>query len=200
MAKKKQINQNFYMIDGLRHQRITEKDRKAMSDVVSDYWKDLDYWYVHQELPDGRLYAGWGFRHPTKLTKDDLPPDYIEVTNYKKHGYIRTAGVKGLVYHPSLDHDHSFKDDFLYISYWKPLGHYVGGFDKGSTYAECDEYLFGWDCVEFIKAMERWSPSYDTSKIRQQMVDQYNAYCKDNKINGWEDLANGTCGAVRSDG
>ena len=192
---KKKITRNFYMIDGLKHQRITREDREKMSDEVSDYWRDLDYWYVHTELPNGRLYAGWGFSYPTKLTKDDLPPDYIEVTNYKKHGYIRTAGVKGLVYHPSTFNDHCFKDDFLYISYTKPLGEYTDG-----TYAECDEYLFGNDILTFIKAMEQWSPEYDTSEIKQQMVDQYNAYVDEahgwllyshpNKINSWEELTN----------
>ena len=197
MAKKK-ITRNFYMIDGLKHQRITKEDRDKMSDEIADYWRGLDYWYVNKSLPKGRLYAGWSFKHPTKLTKDDLPPDYIEVTNYKKHGYIRTAGVKGLVYHPSPWHNHTFKDDFLYISYSKPLGEYVDGFEDGSTYAECDEYLFGCDVVAFVKAMEQWSPEYDTSEIKQQMVEQYNAYCDEmdgwnlqtpEKKNSWEELA-----------
>lgn len=195
---KKHINQNFYTIDGLKHERITKEDREKMTPEQYDYWKDLDYWYVKKKLSDRRLFAGWGVSHPTKITAEDLPPDYIEVTNYKKHGYIRTAGVKSLIYKPSPFHNHTFKDDVLYISYTKDLGEYVGGDEENSTYNQCDEYLFGNDIIDFIHAMSMWSPDYDTTDIKQRIIDQYNAYCDEmaewdhfnipDKIKTWEEL------------
>lgn len=188
------IKANFYMIDGNRLEKITASDRAALSPESQAYWSDKEYWYVNKKLPDGRLYSGWGFQHPTKLTPKDLPPDYILLNNYKKHGYIRTAGVKDLLYHPSLFHNHAFKDDFLYISYSEPLGEY----DYETTFKKCDEYIFGNDIVDFIFAVEKWSPEIDVQNIKQQMVAQYNLYCDEmsgfsfgwtyKKINELEDL------------
>ena len=104
-------NANFYMIDGYKYQKITKADREALRDEEREYWEDKNYWFVFKYLPDGRLYSGWEFAHPTKLTADDLPAYYILLNDYKKHGYIRSAGVKGLLYHPSPFHNHYFKDE-----------------------------------------------------------------------------------------
>lgn len=184
---------NFYTIDGYKMVRITKDDIEKMTEEEKEYWRYKKYWYVKKSLPDGRLYAGDGFTYPTKITPKDLPDDYIEVFDYKKHGYIRTKGIKGLIYKPSPFHNHSFKDDFLYISYTKKLGAYVSGFDENSTFAQCDEYLFGSDILDFIDAAYVWSPEIDTTKIRKQMVEQYNAFCeeigrKNDKIKDFSEL------------
>ena len=193
---KNRIKQNFYATSIRKFERIPQDTWDAMTDEQKE-WYRIGYWYNEYELPDGRLYAGWSTQHPTKLTKDDLPEDYIFISGYKKRGYMRTAGVKGLVYKRSPFHNHTFKDDFLYISYTKPLGEYVDGYDKGSTYAECDEYIFGNDIVDFIVAVDKWSPEIDTSRIKEEMVEQYNAYCDEmscwphyqcKKIEKFEDL------------
>ncbi len=175
----KRIRANFYLIDGYELKKITKADREALSPESREYWQDKDYWYVERKLPDGRLFSGNSFKHPTKLTAADLPEDYLLLTNYKKHGYIRTSGVKDLLYHPSLFHNHTFKDDFLYISYSEPLGEY----DHNTTFDKCDEYIFGNDIVNFIFAVEKWSPEIDVQKIKQQMVVQYNLYC--DEMNEW---------------
>lgn len=182
------IKANFYMIGGYKYQRITKADRENMSPEEREAWKDKQYWFVRKYLPDGRLYSGWRFSHPTKLTAEDLPAYYILLTNYKKYGYIRTAGVKGLIYHPSPFHNHAFKDDFLFISY----DHQLGEYNEATTWDECDEYIFGNDIVKFIAAVDIWSPGIDMSKIKKMMVDQYNAYCDEvghsNKIENFENL------------
>lgn len=160
------IKQNFYTVWGYDFQKIPKDQLDRLKN--DEYWKDKKYWYVEKRLPNNRLYAGWGFRYPTKLTPADLPQDYIFLDNYKKCGYIRTAGVKDLIYHPSPFHNHAFKDDFLYISYTKSLG---------DTFEECDEYIFGDDIVEFIFAVEKYSPGIDVTNIKKRMVEQYNLYC-----------------------
>lgn len=180
------------MIDGYHYVKITQADRDAMSDEEREYWKNKRYWNVFKVLPDHRLYSGWSFAHPTKLTPDDLPEDYILLDNYKKHGYIRSSGVKSIIYNPSPFHNHAYKDDILYISYTKDLGKYVPGLVEGSTYCECDEYIFGNDIIDFVKALDKYSPEIDTTDIKKRMVDQYNAYYeemgKDHKIQDFKEL------------
>ena len=181
---KNRIKRNFYLESGYDFQRITNADREKMTEKEKEYWKDKDYWYVFKSLPDGRLYAGWDFRYPTKLTKDDLPPDYIFLANYKKRGYIRTAGVKSLIYRESPFHNHTFKDDFLYISYTKDLGEYNPSWEADGTLQQCDEYIFGNNIVDFIFAVEKWSPEIDVAEIKERMVDQYNAFVAE--MRQWE--------------
>lgn len=183
---KKRIKQNFYTVEALKFQRITPAERAEMSDEEKEYWRDKDYWYVSKKLPDGRLYAGWGSRYPTKLTRQDLPDDFIRNTDYKKNGFIRTAGVKDLIYAPSPFHNHAFKDDFLYISYDKKLPPYEAvDLGEGSTYAECDEYIWGSNIIDFIFAVEKNSPDFDVSGIKQAMVEQYNKYIDEMKSDGF---------------
>lgn len=179
----KRINANFYTDEAYVREKIPPEDKERLKD--DDFWRGHDYWYVKKTLPGGRLYSGWGARHPTKITPEDLPPDYIRTHDYKKKGYIRTAGVKDLVYHESPFHNHAFKDDFLYISYGDLLPKYkMGDWSDDSVYAKCDEYIWGGDIVDFIFAVEKNSPDLDVSDIKRRMVAQYNAYC--DEMNEWE--------------
>lgn len=179
---KKRIKQNFYTVEAMKLQRITKADRDKMNDDEKEYWSDKDYWYVSKKLPDGHLYAGWGWQHPTKLTPQDLPDDFIRNSDYKKNGFIRTAGVKDLIYVPSPFHNHAFKDDFLYISYSKKLPEYKRDeWGEGSVYAECDEYIWGSNIIDFIFAVEKNSPEFDVTDIKRRMVEQYNAYIDEMK-------------------
>ena len=181
---KNRIKQNFYTVKALDFKSITKADREKMSEEEKEYWKDKHFWYVSKTLPDGRLYAGWGSRYPTKLTPADLPDDYIRNYDYKKNGFIRTSGVKDLVYAPAPFHNHAFKDDYLYISYGKKLPPYkAADWGEGSTYAECDEYIWGNNIVDFIFAVEKNSPDVNVADIKRRMVEQYNAYC--DEMNEW---------------
>ena len=173
----RRIKQNFYTLWGYDFVKIPREDLEKLKD--DPFWKDKKYWYEERRLPDGRLYAGWSFRYPTKLTKDDLPEDYIFLSNYKKCGYIRTAGVKSVVYSPSPFHNHAFKDDFLYISYTKD----IAGYKKELLLEACDEYIFGNDIIDFIVAVQKFSPDLDVAGIKDRMVEQYNLYC--NEMNEW---------------
>ena len=184
---KKHIKQNFYTVEALKFQRITQADREKMNDEERDYWSDKSHWYINKKLPNGRLYAGWGSRYPTKLTPEDLPDDYIRNYDYKKNGFIRTKGVKDLIYVPSPFHNHTFKDDFLYISYNKKLPEYkADDWGDGSTYSECDEYIWGPGIVDFILAVEKNSPDVDVADIKRRMVEQYNAYIDEMSI--WSNI------------
>ena len=189
------IKSNFYATSIRKYEPISDEEYEELSDWSKEFIGNSRYWFVEHELPDGRLYSGHSTQHPTKLTKDDLPPDYTLMNAMK--GYIRTAGVKGLVYRRSPFHNHTFRDDWLYISYTHPLDEYVVGFEDGSTFSESDEHIYGNDIVDFIAAVNKWSPAYDTSRIMGEMVEQYNAYCDEmnemqfihcDKIEKFEDL------------
>lgn len=179
---KKRIKSNFYTDCYFALEPIPSEKLQELREA-DDYWKYRTRYYVKRKLPDNRLYSGWSKIHPTKITPSDLPPDYILLHNYKKHGYIRTAGVVDVVYHPSPFHNHAFKDDFLYISYTSVLGEYKEGYGEDSTFIKCDEYIFGNDIVDFVLAAEKNSPQFDFSEVKKKMVDQYNAYC--DEMNEW---------------
>lgn len=188
----KKLNANFYALYYYRYERIPPEEKQKLRDAWAkegQVWDERDYWMVKHELPDGRLYSGWDRPRATKIRADDLPAYYVEMYDYKKRGYLRAAGVVSLVYHPSPFHNHTFRDDFIYISYTKDLGEYK----HDVTFQECDEYIWGHDIVDFIKAVEIWSPEIEVEDIKMRMVEQYNLYCDevkegDGKIERFEEL------------
>lgn len=188
----KKLNANFYALYYYRYERIPEEEKQKLRDAWAkegQVWEERDYWMVKHELPDGRLYSGWDRPRATKIRVEDLPAYYIEMFDYKKRGYLRAAGVVSLVYHPSPFHNHAFKDDFLYISYTRDLGEYK----RDITYQGCDEYIWGYDIVSFVKAIEIWSPEIEVEDIKRRMVEQFNLYCDevrdgDGKIERFEEL------------
>lgn len=73
----------------------------------------------YSELENGYLYAN--AIYPTKITKEDLPDDFIYGRFYKLWGYLSTSGIKDLYYRKCNAVPESFKDDALFISFDKPL-------------------------------------------------------------------------------
>ena len=136
--------------------------------------------YMHFEIPGGYLYSGWKSGRKTKIKPKDLPKSYVYVSNYKKNGYLETAGVVDIAYEPSPFHNHTFKDDFLYISYNKMLP--KANPDQWAKLLEtCDEYVFGNDIINVLKGIEINNPDNQELQkkitvIKAQMVAQYNAY------------------------
>lgn len=137
---------------------------------------------VLHEIPGGYLYSGWKTGRKTKLKPEDLPKSFVYIRNYKKHGYIQTAGVVDVKYKPSPFHNHAFKDDFLYISYHQPMA-VIGGEEKGwmDTFKHCDEYIFGSDIIGVLDGIEKNNPDNEElqvlcKEIEGRMVEQYNAF------------------------
>lgn len=158
------------------------------------------YQMMFYEIPGGYLYAGWKSGRKTKILPKDLPESYVYLRNYKKHGYINTAGVCDVQYIPCAFHSHAFKDDFLFISYHKDKK-----FTENQSFDEmcgtCDEYIFGNDIVNVIAGIEKHTDNIEMKekllRVKARMVEQYNAYVdemketfgrENRKINDFQEL------------
>lgn len=147
-----------------------------------------NYTWVYKELPNGYLYSGWRTGRKTKIRPEDLPEDYTELKGYKKCGYLKTADVSGLYYKPSPFHNHSFKDDFLFITY----GNKKLKLEDNELWSSCDEYIFGNDIIDVVFAIEKNNAKHEelmevVQDIKLQMVNQYNAFIDEMIENGWRE-------------
>lgn len=136
---------------------------------------------------DGFLFSGWKSKRRTKIKPEDLPKSFVKLDNYKKHGYLQTAGIADVEYHPSVFDDHAFKDDFLFITYTN------GNLDRttfDTLHQTCDEYVFGMDILDVIKGIEMNNSDNailqeKVADIKKRMVDKYNRYV-DEMNNNWK--------------
>lgn len=171
MAKKK-INNTFYNVGYYRYVRAPGGEHQ----------------YEYNEDKNGYLFSGWRTGKKTKIKPEDLPPDYIKVTNYKKDGYIKTSNVSDVYYEPSKFHNHTFKDDFLLIAYGD------NKLPKDSftmNLTICDEYIFGNDIIDVVAGIEKYNPQNEQlqeriKKIKEDMVVQYNLYVDEMEESGFQ--------------
>ena len=124
-------------------------------------------WKEHTMIgnADGTLFSNRHYK--TKILPSDLPEWFVEGSYYKNQGYLSSKGVKYLLYDPNLHTNHMFKDDFLYISYDRPITT-IDGERSVFKFEGFDEYIWGWNIVNFLKAAEQYS-SYDIKGIKEQI-------------------------------
>lgn len=126
-------------------------------------WKNRSQEIAHND--DGFLLSKGKYR--TKIRPEELPEWYVYGRYYKHWGYLSAKGVTSLYYRPNYVFNHMFKDDFLYISYDKP----IEPVPRHQSIFGCegfDEYISGWNIVSFLKAAERHS-NYDISEIKAEI-------------------------------
>ena len=160
---------------------MTKKELERAKKDFKEYGVSIRYdKYVVQKYKqeNGCLYSGWKTGIKTKIKPEDLPKSYVYINNYKKNGYLETAGVVDIMYTPSIFHNHTFKDDLLLISYTKQMDETIS-FD--SCIAQADEYIFGNDIIQVIENIEKNNQNNESlqkklSVIKKQMVEQYNKY------------------------
>lgn len=110
---------------------------------------------------------GWLFslgQHPTKIKVEDLPEWYVHVYLYKQWSYLRAEGVKYLQYKANEFTNHMFKDDVLYISYKNPI---VPSSAPWTWYEGHDVRLYGGSIIQFIIAVDKYSPEVDTMPVKE---------------------------------
>lgn len=120
--------------------------------------------WVFENDPDGYLFSCGKYR--TKIKPEDLPEWFVAGYCYHQHGYFSAKGVKDIYYRPSRFTNHIFKDDFLFVSYNKPL--VAKGDGSKRELSNYDEILRGWLIVKFIKAMDQYS-EVDTTAVKKQI-------------------------------
>ncbi len=123
------------------------------------------------DIENEELYAMGQYQ--TKIKKEDLPEDYIEIRSrsiWYMTGYLKTSGVKDL-YYTYMKENHLFKDDYLYISYDKKIEKSKNEFG----YEDVKKYDFaicGNDIIDVLFAIEENS-DIDTTKVRKKIVEKF---------------------------
>ncbi len=109
-------------------------------------------------------------RWPTKITPDILPEEYLKIRSrsiWYMTGYVRTSGIVDIKYYWSRWNNHLFKDDYLFISYDKPITLTTDQY--GSKCYEGYDLKFCGDCIiPIILAAEKHS-GYDSIELRKEI-------------------------------
>lgn len=139
--------------------------KRITAPFYSETKAGIRYLFRNTLQPDGSLYARG--RYATKIKPDDLPEHYIKGTIFKVEGYITVFGIKDIVYKPNYHINHMHRDDFLYISYDRPIRWETDA--RGFTsYFDYDAILWGHMILDFIRAVRRWN-SYDIEDIAEEV-------------------------------
>ena len=124
------------------------------------------------------LYSGGIY--PTKITKEDLPEDYIPIHSrsiWYMHGYLKTSGIVDMDY-TYCKENHLFKDDYIYISYKEKLRTEKDswGYPRIVNYDVC---ISGNDIISIVLAAEKYS-GFDTLSVRKK-IEEKRVWLRDNE-------------------
>ena len=142
------------------------------------------YYKGRKEAPDGLHYNMKG--RVVKIRDEDFPEWYLHVYIFHTYGWLNAKGVKYLVYSPNYHVNHLYKDDFLYISYDKPIvvdeeyykehGEIIPRPEDNPKrqlwYKGYDYNLYGGDIVRFAKAVKQYSDVEGIDEILDRMEDK----------------------------
>ena len=120
------------------------------------------------DTESGTLYAKGMYK--TKLKKEDLPEWYIpfhsKAISYM-NGYISVKDVVEVAY-TSVEENHVFKDDYIYLCY---EGNLIPerGYNNKIIHYDNAIWVCGWDIIPILEAIEKYSPDVGTSLVRSQI-------------------------------
>ncbi len=115
--------------------------------------------------------------YPTKIQESDLPEYYCRIHSraiWYMEGFVRTAGVKYIEY-SFVDENHLFKDDYIYISYDKPIRAEVTSWGHVDYY-DYDICICGNDTIPLLFFIEKYSHDVETSHVREKILKKFNLY------------------------
>ena len=108
-------------------------------------------------------------RYKTKIKKEDLTDDYIEihsrVIEYMT-GYLKTSGIVDIDYQYILE-NHIFKDDYLYISYKEKLKKEKASYGR-EYIVNYDVCICGNDIIPILLAIEKNS-NINIDKVKEKI-------------------------------
>jgi hypothetical protein len=111
-------------------------------------------------------------RYPTKITRDDLPEDYLEIHSrsiWYMTGYLKMSGIVDMDYRWIME-NHLLKDDAVYLSCSERLRTEMDrwGFENIVNY---DVRICGNDVINIVLAAEKYS-GLDTSGVRAKIEEK----------------------------
>ena len=154
------------------HFYAKKKDILAIRNSEGIIHSKVKKFYFDRVGGDGRLYTldkKTGEYEEAEIRDEDLPDSFIELFNFRKMGWIQTAGIKDLKYVPSDSNSCAFSDDHVLISYDKKI-------PEDANFMSVDYYIFGYDIVRFVLAAERNSPRSPARKVKKELLDRHNRY------------------------
>ena len=121
---------------------------------------------------DGTLFTGVR-EQKTNLLPEDLPEHFLFGRFHKRFGYMCTKGIVDLKYHPTYWTDHFLKDDYLLISYNKPIclkdefkdAKHISAWDG---YENVDERVYGREIITVLEGARKYS-GFDIAPILEQL-------------------------------
>ena len=132
---------------------------------------------IRETLDTNNHYLYSGGIHPTKIKESDLPEYYCKIHSraiWYMEGFVRTADVKYIDY-SFVDENHLFKDDYIYISYNKPI-RTVTNYYGYTDYFDYDVCICGSDIIPILFFIEKYSPKVKTSYVREKIVQKFHLY------------------------
>ena len=102
--------------------------------------------------------------YKTKIVEENLPNYFVKVYFGYKDYYISTKNIKDMLYKPNYFTSHLYKDDFLYVSYDKPILRNK----TDSFYINYEILIYSSAIVDFIKAVKA-NNTYDVENIEEEL-------------------------------
>lgn len=118
-------------------------------------------------------------KYPSKIKREDLPEDYIEIRSksiWNMIGYLKTSGIRDIKY-KAMKNQYLLKDDCLYISYDGKIKKKMDcfGFVQFENYDIC---ICGDFILDIVLAAEKYS-GVDIQVILEKM-DEKRKWLKEN--------------------
>ena len=139
----KKINSNYYT-----DRKITFKNHKLLNiNNLNNYLFSLE-------------------KYKTKILQEDLPEYFVKLFIGGINKFVSTKNIKHIIYEPNYFTHHLYKDDFLFISYRKPITK-----DTNYSFAYYKNYdiaLYGFSIINFIDAVEKYG-DYDVKEIKEKL-------------------------------
>lgn len=145
----------------------------------ANFYTDRKFKIVNHNLvkitdENGYLFAKGIYK--TKILEKDLPKHFVKLYWGSKYQYVSIKNIKDILYKPNYFTNHLYKDDFLYISYDKPIVK-----DKiNNYYLNYEIILYGYAIVDFVKVIKA-NNTYNVEKIEEELNKKRKWY-EENKI------------------
>lgn len=127
-------------------------------------WKVLLNPWRFVRNPDGPLFSLG--KNNTSITPNELPEWYIKTGTGQAHYYLSAKAVKALQYVPCQEHEGHPREDYLVISYKRPLIPYKEP-DGKKRCAGGDGVLYGDDIMKFIDKVDLYG-NIEVNSIRKE--------------------------------